>query len=77
MWVIPAQTDPPIGSFEHRGRFLLFGEAMGKKANKKSGDGEHRRGDDEKIRWTNLTDVMLGDVGPRIPPSVPPTAMKP
>ena len=49
--------------FEHRGRFLLFSGAVGKKANKKSGDGEHRRCDDEKIRRTNLTHVMLGDVG--------------
>src|SRR5262249_26785708 len=43
--------------------FVLFGKAMGKKPNKESGNGEHGRCNDEKIRRTNFTHIMLGDVG--------------
>lgn len=43
---------------------MPFVETTGKKANKKSGNGEHCGCDNEKIRRSNLPDVILGNIGP-------------
>jgi hypothetical protein len=52
-----AGPDRPPSVASGGGGFVLFGKALRKKANKESSN-EQGRGNDEKIRWTNLTHVI-------------------